>query len=184
MRLLSFLGSSERAAVAPRAFPCAGVRAEALRSTGCSDGRSTRRDANQCVVAFFRTINGVAYPSLSVPHAFDCFISRAALRVFHRLAIVCHPESGESREDRRIRGSRCDWKVIGWISRVNRSRKCDSWTRGNYSTMIRAYVRARRAYTRRGAARRSRQRRAKRKERKLIRPTRAFSASTRDVAPT
>lgn len=48
-----------RAAPLPRtrAFPCAGVRAEALRSTGCSDSRSTRRDASQCAVAFFRTLN-------------------------------------------------------------------------------------------------------------------------------
>ncbi|XP_039302262.1 uncharacterized protein LOC120357030 isoform X2 [Solenopsis invicta] len=72
-----------------RAFPCAGVRAEALRSTGCSDsdGCSTRRDASQCAVAFFPTINGVA-SNPGTAGAFDFFT---------RLTSRCLPECGESR---------------------------------------------------------------------------------------
>lgn len=61
--IFSRVGTSERAAAAAaaaRAFPCAGVRAEALRSTGLCDGCSTRRDANQCAVALFRATDGIA----------------------------------------------------------------------------------------------------------------------------
>jgi len=101
--IFSRVGTSERAAaaIAARAFPCAGVRAEALRSTGCSDGRSTRRDANQCAVAFFRTIDGVA-PSHGAARIRFLY-SRTATRL-DRAAFP----SDESRDRIAIRNDRLD----------------------------------------------------------------------------
>lgn len=151
-----------RAAPLPRAraFPCAGVRAEALRSTGCSDGRSTRRDASQCAVAFFRTLNRASRRAPGTARIRFLY-SRSATRPASRRLL-------ERREpDLQIRAAIRSDRLDLPSSRAAKNRKCDSRTRGNHSTVISA----------RGAAWRTAGGKGGEK-RKLIRPT-DFSASTR-----
>ena len=152
-RLLSFLGSSERPGVAPLTGG-SGVSVRGCPSRGAPVDRLLRRAQyaarrEPVCRSFFSNVKRASRPSLGTAYASSIALFASRYRAFVALPSRVWREREREREraaKNRIRGSRCVRNVIGAgdLSRVNRSRKCDSRTRGNYSMMIRARGAARR----------------------------------------